>query len=638
MRTDNAFAIRLRQLRLGVAVIFAALLLSCGGSDSSKGWTVLVYMVADNNLEPFALPNLNQMAQVGSSGNLRIVVEVDRSLKYSTDPIGNIRASATTKRLLAQTGSFQEIQDLGKIDTGTAPALADFIQWGIKTYPAANYALVLWDHGGAWKGFGLAETSGHLISLAGLTQGIRDGLAAAKVPKLQILGFDACLMSTFEVMEALKPFASYLIASEEVEPGAGWDYRKLQPARDNAAVDAVALSKSIIDGYAALNAQDGRLTMALTSVDALQAVEGALTHLDQQITPRMNTLAVQIGRARAASLEFGKDPSGHSYNMIDLGDMLGRLAQADATDFAALRDELKTALDRTIVYQIKSPAMSVATGMSVFFPPNGTLAQEYTSLQGVTSWRNFLSAYLAQGPSAVVPKFTTAALNVMSTPNELTVSGQLMPGAANSIATTTLTFGYSFPPNPPSSPEDEIDFYGDRPATFNQTTVTATWNRSLARFNQTSPSTQAFVYLSIEPRSSTVAAASIPLAYLPPGSANCSSTGVGFATRQILFDPNTGATSSDRYFLLVNGALSELRPQAGSKFVPVVYGYIGSMRFTRQPTRQGWLCTPTQFAADRTISLDFATPTLPAGVQRALILSIENVAGVGDAKAAVGTF
>src|SRR5712691_2124163 len=249
----------------------AALACSGGGSGGGspavtpKGWTVLVYMVADNNLESFAIPNLQQMATVGSSDNLRIVVELDRSLRYSTSPIGNIAASATTKRLLVQNGSFQQISDLGNLDTANPATLADFIQWGIRTYPSQNYALVLWDHGGGWKyGFGEDEPTGHMLGLAQMQQALKRGLAAAGVSKLQILGFDACLMSTFEVMQALQPYATYLVASEETEPGAGWDYTRLVPARDSAAVEAVTLAKGIVDGYAALNASDSTLTLALT--------------------------------------------------------------------------------------------------------------------------------------------------------------------------------------------------------------------------------------------------------------------------------------------------------------------------------------------------------------------------------------
>src|SRR5690242_17620652 len=44
-------------------------------------WTVMVYMNGDNNLEPFALENFNDMAKVGSSDRINIIVQFDRIAK-----------------------------------------------------------------------------------------------------------------------------------------------------------------------------------------------------------------------------------------------------------------------------------------------------------------------------------------------------------------------------------------------------------------------------------------------------------------------------------------------------------------------------------------------------------------------------
>ena len=42
--------------------------------------------------------------------------------------------------------------------------------------------------------------------------------------KLDLLGFDTCLMSAYEVALQLAPYAEKLLASEETEPGHGWQY------------------------------------------------------------------------------------------------------------------------------------------------------------------------------------------------------------------------------------------------------------------------------------------------------------------------------------------------------------------------------------------------------------------------------
>lgn len=54
---------------------------------------------------------------------------------------------------------------------------------------------------------------------------IAAGLSTANVSQFSLLGFDACLMQTFSVVASLAPFARCHLASEELEPEHGWDYR-----------------------------------------------------------------------------------------------------------------------------------------------------------------------------------------------------------------------------------------------------------------------------------------------------------------------------------------------------------------------------------------------------------------------------
>jgi hypothetical protein len=53
---------------------------------------------------------------------------------------------------------------------------------------------------------------------------------------LDILGFDACLMGNWEAANALQGFATHYLASEKLEPAAGWDYRGLAELVANPAV------------------------------------------------------------------------------------------------------------------------------------------------------------------------------------------------------------------------------------------------------------------------------------------------------------------------------------------------------------------------------------------------------------------
>src|SRR5690606_22703317 len=150
-----------------------------------------------------------------------------------------------------------ELQDLGEGNMGDPATLADFIAYGLENYPADRGALDVWDHGGAWPGFGPDDSHGVVLTLPEIAQGLQGGLARAGRQELTMIGFDACLMATYEVAMITRPFGEYLLASEELEPGHGWDYAALRVLRDDPSTDPVTLGRAIADGFQAQAAANG---------------------------------------------------------------------------------------------------------------------------------------------------------------------------------------------------------------------------------------------------------------------------------------------------------------------------------------------------------------------------------------------
>ena len=46
----------------------------------------------------------------------------------------------------------------------------------------------------------------------------------AEAKDMELVGFDACLMGNLETAKAMAPYAHVMVASEELEPGAGWNF------------------------------------------------------------------------------------------------------------------------------------------------------------------------------------------------------------------------------------------------------------------------------------------------------------------------------------------------------------------------------------------------------------------------------
>jgi hypothetical protein len=79
-------------------------------------------------------------------------------------------------------------------------------------------------------------------------------------------------------------------------------------------------------------------------------------------------------------------------------------------------------------------------------------------------------------------------------------------------------------------------------------------------------------------------------------------------------------------------------PVAGSTFRPIIYFLVGTNGLTQAATQKGWGCVGSALMASQTISIGFVTPSLSGGVQEALVLSIQNAGGKGDAAAAIGIY
>jgi hypothetical protein len=408
-----------------VSVLCSLALLGAGcgsGSDmdgngndppgGTKKWTVLVYMMADNNLEPSGIDDLNEMMAGGSTADVNIVVEADRHAGYSKDPVGGLADWEGTKRLLVQKGKLDEIADLGETDQAQPAALAAFIEWGVKAYPAERHALVMWNHGMAWPGFGHDEKTNTHMTLPQLAQGITDGLGKAGIASLDLLGFDACLMANLAVAHELAGVAPYLVASEETEPGHGWDYAAItgflagQPA-----ADGLALGKAIVDSFPphaqAKNAQSARtITLSLLETAKVQGLVQAVEDLAATLTPgvqsRAEWLPVAISRGRTE--EYGRTGDAQSAsNVVDINHLVQQLSFYGVQGADDKLKAVESALKETVVHSIKSELHPNASGVTLFFPTPQLYSQRAQSYGqtafGKGRWNDLLAAYAATAQS-----------------------------------------------------------------------------------------------------------------------------------------------------------------------------------------------------------------------------------------------
>jgi hypothetical protein len=525
------------------------------GSASDAGpalpaWTVLVYMAADNNLEKYAIDDLNEMLAAKISDDVQLIVQIDRASGFYELGVGGLASWETMKRFRVREKQLEERADLGEQNTGDPAVLSDFISWGFSEYPAQHRMVVLWDHGNAWQGYG-GDDSAHedRLDQSELQEAIAAGLAG-QAEKLDILAFDACLMSTYVAGLALRDRADYFIGSEELVPGSGWDYGAfLGYLSANLQGPVPELGAAIVEGFyahARAERKHNDVTIAVLDLARYEPVRIAYSELAAKLASEADTQKTNIAKARAAVVEYGKhsDPT-RAYNMVDLGDFALQLAALDPS-FVPARDALLEALSDLVISGRNGRTKQGSTGTSIYFPTASAFYRNgYDAIQEGVEWRGFLKELyeLADAPSTPAPSFvgqvadsqtnvsmgdagTSLAAQPISVepacnPNKgPEASGALQPADIANVATTTLVSGVI------DARTGDVHVFSREPAQIDVQTgaVTGTWDRHVLVANQ--GATQAILFAELEHTDEKrFVFASVPVLYSPPPVCACAVPG-----------------------------------------------------------------------------------------------------------------
>ena len=344
------------------------------GGGEPADWTVMVYVDGDNDLEEYAIEDFLEMAGVGSSNDVNIVVQMDRIAGYSSE-YGDWRGA---RRGLVQQGDTPGNtwgESIGEVNMGDAAVLADFVAWSATNYAADHYALILWDHGDGFAGICTDDSSSFdSLSMSELST------AAAGVPEgvtLDVLGFDACLMGMTEVGYQFADYVDVMIASEELEPGDGWNYAFLEELVAAPGSGGAAFGSFVVDAYMD---QPGYTfdDVTLSAIDLGALSDNLVSTIDSFASAVRATSGFDwnsLWNVAAATVQFGSE---YSIPFRDLGDFMTRAIAADfSTEITAAAQSVLSVLDTVVLDETST--ITGTTGLSIYLPVSGDDASSYSS-------------------------------------------------------------------------------------------------------------------------------------------------------------------------------------------------------------------------------------------------------------------
>lgn len=352
------------------------------GTDGAKtdaeisDFTLLVY-ICGSDLEQkrgAATANIAEMLSADIPDGVNVILQTGGSSKWRNFDIPSDRSN----RYAVKNGTLELIESNPPVNMGSERAFSDFLKFGLEKYPAEQTAVVFWNHGGG-SAVGVcsdALNGNDFLTLSEISSALE---SVGLKKKLSFVGFDACLMANYETARILAPYAEKMIASEELEPSGGWDWKKT--------LENLSDPTEIAKGYAEKNADTDYYTVSVIDLEKFGIVEDLFSRVVEKIGRGEKNLF-----ARAAYYAQG---FGSSSGKGDAGDLYDLCGVADYLDLEYDLSDCVTCFNGT--------ARADAGGLSFYFPVGSQKYMEaYTNGVATPAYGAFLKEYFSSGNAAQI--------------------------------------------------------------------------------------------------------------------------------------------------------------------------------------------------------------------------------------------
>ncbi len=347
-------------------------------------WSVFVYLCG-TDLETYggcATEDLEEMMDIGSDENLNIIVQTGGTRSWDTRGV----SSKNLQRYKINDDGMELLCEGERASMGSAETLYSFLSWGVENYPAEHMAVIFWNHGsGSINGVCFDEQyhddSLYLTEIEEAMARVYDEMTC----RFEFVGFDACLMATIETANVLVPHAKYMIASEELESGYGWDYEAfLEYIADNPDCDGKDVGQVICRSYYSFCEYTGEEDEATMSVIDLEKVDDFLVAFNDvakemvDLSSDLSELS-KITRSITKAENYGGNNQSEGYtNMVDLGDILSGLE-----GIVEGSDEALVLLKDMIAYKINGDNCPKSSGVAIYYPLSVQGSSELNILRNI---------------------------------------------------------------------------------------------------------------------------------------------------------------------------------------------------------------------------------------------------------------
>ena len=335
----------------------------------SGTWTVFVYMCGSDLESEHGLGSgdMDEMLSAQTGDNVKFVVETGGARGWQNS---NVDANSL-QRFVIQNGEMTEVYSEATRNMGDAAVITDFLRWGVKEYPAEHMVVVFWNHGsGSINGVCFDETNDNdSLSLLEIDSALYS-IYPEMTDRFEIIGFDACLMGSIEAANVLANYSRYMVGSEEVESGYGWDYNVFGNfIGSNPNASGAEVGKTIADGFKASNVacnDDAQTTLSVIDLGKMDNLLVAFNSFAKQMYEAgsdANNLSNMVREIQSVENFGGNNKSEGYTNMVDLGGLI-----QSCSAYAPDASSALAALNECVTYKVSGSSHPNASGLSVYYP------------------------------------------------------------------------------------------------------------------------------------------------------------------------------------------------------------------------------------------------------------------------------
>jgi hypothetical protein len=375
----------------------------------------LVYMVADNNLDYYAMANIKQMERgLPDNAEGHIFVFITRNMSATTSHPYLLKITRNTEGGAVTSPIIQVYRQQNTCDPYFLRQVIADVKKHCKAYNAELRRLVLWSHGTGWLpegtpfndidneegarggktktaaslySFGLDNTGNGDGSQYAKEMDIKDLAAALAGERFELLILDACFMGAVEVAYELRNVCDYLLVSPTEIVSSGFPYEDIAGYITASVIEPLAIAIKFFNYY---NNQKATLQSAAISVINTRY----LTDLAQ----RMKTVYSGYSSCKDAIItdtmpQYDRTASNYFFDFRKFINYVSEQTENDYSEILNIYDKLLPFyLHTSKIFGILD--LAGTSGLSIYIPNTFTIRSELHEYYKSLSWAQDSQALL----------------------------------------------------------------------------------------------------------------------------------------------------------------------------------------------------------------------------------------------------